>query len=116
VSRSRRRGGRRGRGKSQSPAVFWGHDEPIDDLEPFRPATDPTALVRSLGRAPLPGHETVAEHYFAAVYERAGGLALALAATTGLLAGDDDEPEVPDVAVADTPADTPADDTPTPPG
>jgi hypothetical protein len=42
-------------------------------------------VVRSLGPPPLPGHETAAEHYFGAVYERAVALAGALAAAGGLL-------------------------------
>ena len=35
-------------------------------------ASDAAAVVHSLGNPPLPGHEQVAEHYFRAVYERAG--------------------------------------------
>lgn len=49
------------------------------------PTRDATAMIRSLGPAPLPGRETVAEHYFAAVYERAAAVATALAAASGLL-------------------------------
>ena len=53
---------------------------------------DPTALLRSLGDPPLQGQGAVAEHYLAAVVERAAGLATALAATAGLLAEPDDDP------------------------
>lgn len=45
----------------------------------------PAAVPRSLGRPPLPGHETIAEHYFGAVYERAVATASALAAAGGLV-------------------------------
>ena len=55
----------------------------------IRPADDPTAMIRSLGPPPLPGRETIAEHYFAAVYDKAATLAVALAAASGLLAPDD---------------------------
>ena len=48
------------------------------------PGVDPTALVQSLGPLPFPG-AGVAPHYFQAVYERAAGLAVALAAAAGLL-------------------------------
>ncbi len=46
---------------------------------------DPTATVRSLGKPPLAGRETVAEHYFDAVYQRAVAMAGALAAAGNLL-------------------------------
>ena len=50
--------------------------------------TDPTSTVRSLGKPPLAGRETVAEHYFEAVYQRAVAMAGALAAAGDLLAPD----------------------------
>lgn len=60
-----------------------------DDITP---ATDPGALLRSLGTPPLTGHAGVAGHYLTAVAERAAGLATALAAAAELLAdtGTDD--------------------------
>jgi hypothetical protein len=65
---------------------FWGSAQPeADPVEVIRPAEDPTAMVVSLGRPPLPGAETIAEHYFAAVYERAAALAVALAAASDVL-------------------------------
>jgi len=88
---SGRRGGS-GRGrrkKTTNPRDFWGDPEAIeatDDL--ISPAAQPAAMVRSLGHPPLPGREAVSEHYFTAVYERASGLAIALAAAAGVL--DDD--------------------------
>ena len=48
------------------------------------PGVDPTALVQSLGPLPFPG-AGAAPHYFQVVYERAAGLAVALAAAAGLL-------------------------------
>ena len=47
-------------------------------------------MVNSLGPAPLPGRETIAEHYFAAIYERAAGLAAAIAASSDLLQDTDE--------------------------
>jgi hypothetical protein len=58
----------------------------LPEPEPIAPAADPTALLRSLGDPPFAGRGVVAEHYLAAVVERAAGLATALAATAGLLA------------------------------
>ena len=51
---------------------------------------DATSTVRSLGKPPLVGRETVAEHYFEAVYQRAVAMAGALAAAGNLL-DDSDE-------------------------
>jgi hypothetical protein len=84
----RRRGSRSGKPSAQQLRDFWGDDvdDPVDD-EPIRvitPGVDPTALVESLGPLPFPG-AGVAQHYFQAVYERAAGLAVALAAAAGLL-------------------------------
>jgi hypothetical protein len=64
---------------------FWGSDRDDEPAALIRPSDEPTALIRSLGPPPLPGRETVAEHYFAAVYEKAASLAIALAAASGLL-------------------------------
>ncbi|MEM8705246.1 MAG: hypothetical protein AAGE98_02235 [Actinomycetota bacterium] len=73
------------------PVEFWG--DPVALPEPIRTidnVPDPKAVVRSLGRVPLAGQETAAEHWFSLVYERAAVLAGALAAAGGLQ-GDDDE-------------------------
>lgn len=84
-SRSRRRKGGAAGGRD-----FWNSTAPDEiELSPIRLSTDPSAMVRSLGTAPLSGREQVAEHYFAVVYERSANLAAALAATAGLLATDD---------------------------
>lgn len=55
------------------------------------PAGRPSALIRSLGDPPLQGQGAVAEHYLAAVVERAAGLAAALAAAGGLLGSSAEE-------------------------
>lgn len=72
------------------PVEFWGDPdalpEPIDSIEQV---PDAKAVVRSLGRVPLSGQETAAEHWFSLVYDRAAVLAGALAAAGGLH-GDDE--------------------------
>ncbi len=69
---------------------FWGSDRTeLDPVEHIRPAEDPTIMLHSLSSPPLPGRETVAVHYFAAVAEKAASLATALAAASELLDVDD---------------------------
>lgn len=90
--RSRRRrsrgGGQQGGGRRQQRdvAAFWG-DPATLPTGPYdvRMTSDPAAVPRSLGQPPLPGHENVAEHYFAAVYDRAVTTAGALAAAGGMI-------------------------------
>ena len=79
----RRRGRRR---KRIDHAKFWGSAEapPPPDVT-IRLADPADAVVRSLGRPPLSGMETMAEHYFGAVYERAVGLAGVVAAAGDLI-------------------------------
>ncbi len=70
--------------------VFWG--SPTDLPAPadsVRITREPAAVIRSIGRPPLPGHETIAEHYFQAVYERAVSLSSALAAAADLVDPDE---------------------------
>ncbi len=72
------------------PVDFWGDAEALPEpLDHIREAGDVKAVVQSLGRVPLNGQETAAEHWFALVYERAAVLAGALAAAGDLLADDD---------------------------
>jgi len=84
--RKRRNRKRRNRSNAKAIAEFWGDldalPEPRDDI---RITPDPSAVVRSLGRPPLPGQEQASEAYFAAVYGRAVGLASALAAAGELI-------------------------------
>ncbi|MEO0494434.1 MAG: hypothetical protein AAF081_13580 [Actinomycetota bacterium] len=73
------------------PVEFWG--DPVALPEPIRTideVPDPKAVVRSLGRVPLSGQETAAEHWLSLVYERAAVLAGALAAAGGLQGDPDD--------------------------
>jgi hypothetical protein len=67
-----------------TPAEFWRVAPKIAAPTRITPATDPTALVRSLGRPPLdhPG----ADRYMASVAQRAAGLATALAVAADILA------------------------------
>jgi hypothetical protein len=88
---NKKRGGRaRKKGVSPKAVVeFWGDAEAVPRPEhDIRIAKDTSAVVRSLGRPPMGGQDTLAEHYFVAVYDRAVTLASALAA-----AGDLIEPE-----------------------
>jgi hypothetical protein len=78
-------------------AGFWGDASKLPPTySDVRITDDPAAVVRSLGPPPLPGHETIAEHYFDAVYERAVSLAGALAAAGGLLAPEELAEELTD--------------------
>jgi hypothetical protein len=65
---------------------FWGDAArlPVTEAD-VRITDDPGAVPRSLGTPPLPGQETIAPHYFAAVYDRAVTTAGALAAAGGLI-------------------------------
>jgi hypothetical protein len=84
----------RNRGRSGPPvddeAGFWGDVSQLPFAErDVRITDEPSAVPRSLGRPPLPGHEQIAEHYFAAVYDRAVATAGALAAAGGLIDTDE---------------------------
>jgi len=86
----KKRGKRKGKNRPKSkPAVdhskFWGDPEALPDpLDHVTYSPDVTAVVLSLGRIPIPPHETAAEHSFQMVYQRAGMMAIALAAASGL--------------------------------
>ncbi len=98
MSDARRRSRRGGQRKAVPTRPFWAMgpagDEGTDPgAHPIRPAAHPTALIDSLGPPPFPRGD-VAPHYFAAVYERASGMALALAVAADLVVWDDDpEPD-----------------------
>lgn len=91
-NQGRRSGGRRRKStkKAVNPEEFWGRPEelPRADVK-ARITSDPSAVVRSLGRAPLSGHHNAADHYFAAVYERSVSLAGALAAAGDMIETDE---------------------------
>jgi hypothetical protein len=94
-----RRGRRR---RPQSARNFWGTADAFDTApELIRPSDEPTAMLQSLGPPQLPGGDTIAVHYFAAVYRRASAMAVALAAASGLLADDDDDGDEYEAGVVD---------------
>ena len=96
--RNRRRQGQAQRNQRQGGAGFWG--DPANLPEPrqdVRITEDPAAVVRSLGPPPLTGQETIAEHYFSVVYDRAVLLAGALATAAGLITIDELEDADADV-------------------
>ena len=72
-----------------TPAEFWRIATKAAIPARITPATDPTALMRSLGRPPLdhPG----ADRYLASVAQRAAGLATALAVAADILATTEEE-------------------------
>ena len=72
-----------------TPAEFWKIAPKSAAPARINPATDPTALVRSLGRPPLdhPG----ADRYLAGVAQRAAGLATALAVAADILARSEED-------------------------
>ena len=78
--------GKRRRSKKAKGFDLWRTPPALPEPTPVVPLDDPTALLRSLGNPPLQGQSAVAQHYLAAVVERAAGLATALAAAAGLLA------------------------------
>lgn len=95
--RRRRKGGGGGGGqqggqqqgaRAKRPDL-WRPVPQLADPSPIVAAPEPTALIRSLGDPPLQGQGAVAEHYLAAVVERAANLAGALAFAAGLLAEPD---------------------------
>jgi len=74
-----------------SARPFWGNpDTAAGPLDPVEPVEHPTALIDSLGVPPFPRADA-APHYFAAVYARATGMALALAHAYGIVL--DPEPD-----------------------
>ncbi len=92
----RKKSNRRRSGSKPKRPDLWRPVPQLADPAPILPAGDPTTLLRSLGDPPLQGQGAVAEHYLAAVLERAAGLATALAAAAGLLAdanADEDDAE-----------------------
>lgn len=100
---------KKSRKKSQKldPKAFWGDMDKLPTPDRYETEVPETlSVVHSLGRAPVPG--ALAEPYFAAVYDRAAGLARVVADAAGL---DDLTPIDPLDAVADgEDADADADD------
>lgn len=84
-SKTRRRKG--SRKKKVDPRIFWGDNDGLAEIGDQRATItgNPSAVVQSLGRPPLSGQQNAAELYFSAVYDRAVGLASALAAAGDLI-------------------------------
>jgi hypothetical protein len=76
---------RRSSNAPRSTQRFWGSPAGIEPAEPIAPADDPTAVVSSLGPPPLGVHSGSAAHYLEAMYQKAAGVAVALAASADLL-------------------------------
>lgn len=92
-NRGRRR--KSSRKKKIDPTIFWGDPEQMAEFGSTKATitSRPSAVVHSLGRPPLSGQQNAAEHYFAAVYDRAVNLAAALAAAGNLIEAEDLDPE-----------------------
>lgn len=74
---------RKGSAKAK-PLDLWRPVPPLPEPEPIRPASDPTALLRSAGAPPLRARSDMAEAYLLLVADKAANLATALAAAAGL--------------------------------
>jgi hypothetical protein len=87
-------GGGRKRKKSRKkprldPVKYWGDPTALPIRNDYELETsDPTAVIRSLGKAPIPGKNSAPELYFEVLYNRATGLAQALAFAGGLNQGE----------------------------
>jgi hypothetical protein len=87
----RRRRSSRNQNRGSSSAEFWGNPAANEaDAPRIAKPDDVTPLISSLGSPPLPGRETIAQHYFTTVYDKAAQMAAALAATVDLLATEDE--------------------------
>jgi len=79
------------------PVKYWGDPTALPVRTDYTlQTTDPTAVIRSLGKAPIPGKNSAPELYFELLYSRAAGLAQALAFAGGL-----NESDAPQDADAD---------------
>ncbi len=75
------KGRKRKRSKKVDPTKYWGDRDLLRIPETFVTETlDSSAVVASLGRAPIPGQENASKHYFSLLYDRAAALSVALAA------------------------------------
>ncbi len=91
-SKSSRKKRRRKNRQNQAKQItqFWGAPTDLPaPAESVRITQEPAAVIRSIGRPPLTGQETISEHYFAAVYDRAVSLSSALAAAADLVDPDE---------------------------
>ena len=86
---------KKGRKKPRlDPVKYWGDPGALPVRHDYAlEAKDPTAVIRSLGKAPIPGKNSAPELYFEVLYTRAAGLAQALAFAGGLNEDTDDTGE-----------------------
>ena len=77
---------KKGRKKPKlDPVKYWGDASALPVRNDYAlESSDPTAVIRSLGKAPIPGKNSAPELYFEVLYNRAAGLAQALAFAGGL--------------------------------
>lgn len=115
---------RKGRKKPKlDPVRYWGDPQELPYRNDYElDAPDPSALVRSLGRAPIPGKNSAPELYFDTLYKRASSLAQALSFAGGLNTSElpvkpnelhEDNADDVDESETDEPTDTGDDTTPT---
>jgi hypothetical protein len=79
------------RAQGPKPEDLWKAPPELPAAPPIRPASDPGAVLASLGPAPLPHPAGATDHYLAAVVKRASRLATAVAAAANLLDTDSEE-------------------------
>jgi len=100
------KGGGKARNHLEPDRSFWSNGEAEAKVQALvgkvRPADDPTALVRSLGSAPLGRHADAAALTFDVVYRKAAQLAVALAVANGVLLDQDDVVGAADATISDS--------------
>ena len=92
MSRAPRRNGNQGRrppARRPAPVDIWRNPGSLPDIEPITVASEPGALLRSLGDPPMLDGST-ATKYFTTVIHRASAIAAALALSAELLAQPDE--------------------------
>jgi len=99
---------RKGRKKPKlDPVKYWGDPGSLPVRSDYQlESQDPTGVIRSLGKAPIPGKNSAPELYFEVLYSRAAGLAQALSFAGGLNQSDasqvhEDEPALSDEIAPD---------------
>ncbi len=82
---------RRRKSNAKAAKEFWGDLGSLPAEVPrIRVSAEPAAVVASLGKAPLHGHEAAADQYLKVAYQRAVMMAGALAAAADLVEGEPD--------------------------
>ncbi|MGH1503529.1 MAG: hypothetical protein ACRBI6_08230 [Acidimicrobiales bacterium] len=81
-----KRAKRRRKSNAKAAKEFWGDLDALPAEVPrIRASAEPAAVVASLGKAPLHGHEAAADQYLKVAYQRAVLMAGALAAAGDLV-------------------------------